>query len=67
MSVTRKLRDTLVGSQKVNAKDPLTTAGGPTRAFRESRGSCTAWRWDVSILAMPNRYLPILQEGRSTR
>src|SRR5262245_6186400 len=60
-----KLRDALVGSQKVNAKDPMDD-GWWTDTARVSGKPGVLYGTAVGcfILAMPNRYLPILQEGK---
>ena len=60
-----KLRDSLVGSQRLNEKDPLDdgwwedtarVSGKPGKLYGTAVG--------CFILAIPNRYLPILQEGK---
>jgi hypothetical protein len=60
-----KLRDSLVGSQKLNAKD-ASDDGWWTDTARVSGKPGQLYGTAVAcfILAIPNRYLPILQEGK---
>jgi hypothetical protein len=60
-----KLRDALVRSQVGAAGDPTTHGMWPARGHVGGKpGQLYATAAACFILAMPNRYLPILQEGR---
>ena len=60
------LRDKVVVSQSLNNKNP--TEYGHWNAASHVNGRGSGWLYGTSvacfILAMPNRYLPILQEGK---
>jgi hypothetical protein len=60
-----KLRDCLVSSQKSDAKNPAIDGSWNAGAHIDGKaGTLYGTAVGVFVLAIPNRYLPILQEGR---